>query len=284
MTPAYPKIIYGTAWKEAKTTDLVVAAIKQGFRAIDTAGQPKHYKEDLVGAALQKAYKEGFKREDLYIQTKFTPLGGHDLSKPIPYSKDASVSHQVAQSFAASTRNLHTSIFDAYLLHGPYPTLAQTLEAWHALAELRTAGQVRLIGVSNVYDVATLKALHEDSGEKVDIVQNRWYEGNKWSHDVWQYCLEHGIIFQSFWTLHSSPSLLSHPAVDKLAQIKGCTPQQVVFKLAQTSGVVPLAGSTSAEHMRDGLEVETLDFSDDESVGLLEQLRRFIVSGGVDDA
>lgn len=38
---AYPKIIYGTAWKESKTTDLVVAAIQQGFRAIDTAGQPK---------------------------------------------------------------------------------------------------------------------------------------------------------------------------------------------------------------------------------------------------
>lgn len=38
---SYPKIIYGTAWKEGKTTDLVVAAVKEGFRAIDTAGQPK---------------------------------------------------------------------------------------------------------------------------------------------------------------------------------------------------------------------------------------------------
>jgi hypothetical protein len=32
-----PKFIYGTAWKKEKTTDLVVMAIKSGFRGIDTA-------------------------------------------------------------------------------------------------------------------------------------------------------------------------------------------------------------------------------------------------------
>ena len=47
-----PRLIYGTAWKKERTTDLVVQAILAGFRGIDTACQPKHYSEALVGDAL----------------------------------------------------------------------------------------------------------------------------------------------------------------------------------------------------------------------------------------
>ena len=38
-----PTFIYGTAWKEDATTELVVRAVGTGFRAIDTANQPWHY-------------------------------------------------------------------------------------------------------------------------------------------------------------------------------------------------------------------------------------------------
>lgn len=34
-------------------------AVRQGFRGIDTACQPKHYREDLVGAALLQLQQEG---------------------------------------------------------------------------------------------------------------------------------------------------------------------------------------------------------------------------------
>lgn len=40
-----PRILYGTAWKKEKTSDLVVRAVLAGFRGIDTACQPKHYRE-----------------------------------------------------------------------------------------------------------------------------------------------------------------------------------------------------------------------------------------------
>ena len=49
-----PWIIYGTAWKKEHTADLVVKAIQTGFKGIDTACQPKHYDEKLVGVALQR--------------------------------------------------------------------------------------------------------------------------------------------------------------------------------------------------------------------------------------
>lgn len=46
--------------KKDRTTDLVVKAIRSGFRAIDTACQKKHYEEALVGKALAIVKEKGF--------------------------------------------------------------------------------------------------------------------------------------------------------------------------------------------------------------------------------
>lgn len=63
-----PSLIYGTAWKKERTQELVVQALKAGFRGIDTAAQPKHYREDLVGEGVRQAVREGLvRREDLYV-------------------------------------------------------------------------------------------------------------------------------------------------------------------------------------------------------------------------
>jgi len=108
-----PSFLYGTAWKEDRTAALTELALRAGFRGIDTACQPKHYHEPGVGAA-----DAAFERESLYVQTKFTPVSGHDPQR-IPYDADASVSEQVAQSFAVSLQNLRTTYLDALILHSP---------------------------------------------------------------------------------------------------------------------------------------------------------------------
>jgi hypothetical protein len=65
-----PTLIYGTAWKKDRSAELVYTALKAGFRAVDTAAQPKHYREDLVGDGVRKAIAEGIaKREELYVST-----------------------------------------------------------------------------------------------------------------------------------------------------------------------------------------------------------------------
>jgi hypothetical protein len=60
--------IYGTAWKKDQTKALVKQALSAGFLKIDTAAQPKHYQEELVGEAIRETIKEGIvRREDLYV-------------------------------------------------------------------------------------------------------------------------------------------------------------------------------------------------------------------------
>lgn len=62
--------IYGTAWKKDKTKELVRTAILTGFEKVDTAAQPKHYQEPLVGEAVRELIKEGrLRREEVYVST-----------------------------------------------------------------------------------------------------------------------------------------------------------------------------------------------------------------------
>jgi len=249
------KIIYGTAWKKERTTALVVSAVLQGFRAIDTACQPKHYREDLVGAALlELRQNHNIDRQDLFLQTKFTPIGGQDITKPIPYNPSDSISQQIATSCQKSLTNLHTTYLDSYLLHSPLPTIEETLEAWHMLIKLQDEGKVRMIGLSNTYDVRKLAALQKV--RKVQVVQNRWYEGNDWDKQVLNYCREHDIMYQSFWTLSGSPSLVAHPAVAQIAEASGLTAAQTVFRFAQLKSVIPLSGTTDETHMRQDVDIE----------------------------
>ena len=70
-----PKMLYGTAWKKEATTDLVVLAVNTGFKGIDTACQPRHYNEELVGKALKiLKEKHNIDPSNLFLQTKFSSI------------------------------------------------------------------------------------------------------------------------------------------------------------------------------------------------------------------
>jgi len=265
-----PKIMYGTAWKKERTTELVIQAVLQGFRGIDTACQPKHYREDLVGDALRILQENhGIKREELFIQTKYTPIGGQDKSQPLPYDPASSITEQVRASFARSQMNLGTAFIDSLLLHSPLDTPEGTLEAWKALRQLQQEGKVGFIGLSNCYRIRILLALGREA--PVNVVQNRWFEGNGWDKDMLDYCNSNGIQYQSFWTLTGSPSLLRHPLLQDIALKYECTPAQAVYAIAQSFGVVPLAGSTSEKHMLDGIRARDLRIAQ-EDTDIIKQL------------
>lgn len=70
-----PKFLYGTAWKKERTEELVYQALKAGFRGIDTAAQPRHYREDLVGKGIKRAIQDGIvTREELYVRRRHKSL------------------------------------------------------------------------------------------------------------------------------------------------------------------------------------------------------------------
>ena len=123
-----PNMIYGTAWKKEETTRLVEEALLCGFKAVDTACQPKHYREDLVGLGLQNAFAKGINRDDILIQTKFTPISGQDKNN-MPYFSSDDLQTQLEKSFIKSKENLKVDFIDSYLIHSPFNPIKGVLTA-----------------------------------------------------------------------------------------------------------------------------------------------------------
>lgn len=259
-----PRIIYGTAWKAARTAELVREALVLGFRALDTAGQPRHYDEAGVGAGLAAAgASTGVNRADLYLQTKYTPPDGQD-PKRIPYDPGAPPAVQVAQSFESSLRNLRTDYLDCLILHSPIADRGTMEEVWQAMEAIAAAGGARQLGISNCYSRALLEALHRSAAVKPTVVQNRFYAETGHDRTIRAFCREQGLTYQSFWTLTANPQLLAHAVLRGLAASYGRTPAQVLFRYLTQEGVVPLTGTTSSTHMREDLQIFEFSLTDDE--------------------
>jgi diketogulonate reductase-like aldo/keto reductase len=257
--------VYGTAWKEDRTRALVELALNQGFRAIDTANQRRHYVEAGVGEALAAAYRSGkLNRSDLFLQTKFTYRNGQDHR--LPYDPDADLSTQVAQSMKSSLEHLGTDYVDSYLIHGPATGRGWSTadaEVWSAMVREREAGRARTLGVSNVglWHLEQMVAYHREAPA---FVQNRCFARMGWDRDVREFCRNHKITYQGFSLLTANPEVLQHPSVRNVAQKHRVTPAQIVFRFAQLVGMLPLTGTTNAAHMSQDLQSRMIELSADD--------------------
>jgi len=250
-----PKMIYGTAWKKERTDALVEQAVTAGFRGIDTACQPRHYREDLVGAAIKNLEARGVvRREDLFIQTKYTPPPGQDPAS-IPYDPRAAVPSQVRKSFETSLENLGTNYVDSLVLHSPLNTAEKTQAAWEAMEELKLQGKVKQLGISNCYSLPLLKSLCSAARVKPAVVQNRFYVDSGYDTELRQWCSDNHIVYQSFWSLTANPGLLHSPLVKGLARKYARSSPQILFKYLTERGIVPLTGTCDPVHMKEDLEV-----------------------------
>ena len=259
-----PSFMYGTAWKKEATTDLVRLAVDTGFRAIDTANQLIHYSEALVGEALLSMNTQGIKRETLFLQTKFTPVNGQDHRTP--YDASADITTQVGQSFESSLKHLHTDYIDSYVLHGPYYRGGlgrEDWEVWAAIEGLYESGRTKMIGISNVDDVQ-LRQLCEKATIKPMVVQSRCYAVSGWDKELREICKAHQIIYQGFSLITANQNFLRAPEIAAIAKRLGTGPLQVIFRFALQIGMLPLTGTTNEKHMKEDLQVESLELTSDE--------------------
>lgn len=254
-----PTFLYGTAWKEEATAGLVRQALAAGFKGVDTANQRKHYHEAGVGEALK-----GVRREELFLQTKFTSLGGQD--QRLPYDPAAAPARQVEQSFRSSLEHLGTDYLDSYVLHGPSARRGlppEDWEVWGAMEELYRAKKTRHLGVSNV-SAEQLDLLCAKAAVKPMMVQNRCFAVQGWDREVRRICRAQGIVYQGFSLLTANLDVLQDPLFRTIAKRVGAGIAPVVFRFAQQVGMLPLTGTTDPEHMKEDLACERFSLTDAE--------------------
>ena len=251
-----PCFLYGTAWKEGETQRLTELALQQGFRGIDTANQRRHYHEAAVGQAISASIANGLVvRDDLFLQSKFTFRRGQDHR--LPYDPDAPIATQVEQSFASSLQHLDVEWIDSYVLHGPISSVGLTADdwtAWRAMEAIHDSGRARMLGVSNV-TLEQLRCLCQEARIPPRFVQNRCYAVEGWDRKVRKFCATNELVYQGFSLLTANRKTLTSSEFSEIATRHGRTIPQIAFRFALDVGMIPLTGTTNANHMQADLDI-----------------------------
>ena len=129
---------YNMTSEEAEITTF--HALKHGYRHIDTAAVYRN--EDGVAKGLNTFLNDSdLKREDIFITTKLWPGGLVKVDRIKDYTG-------TVKSFEKSLMRLSLDYIDLYLIHSPHGK-SKRIEQWRALVDLKEAGKIKHIGVSN---------------------------------------------------------------------------------------------------------------------------------------
>jgi aryl-alcohol dehydrogenase-like predicted oxidoreductase len=255
---------------EAQAFRTVHAALDAGVTLIDTADaycvdeSDMGHGERLVAKAL--AVWPG-DRDRVLVATK----GGH--TRPGGRWEVDGRPEYLRQACEASLRALGVEAIGLYQFHRPDPKVPFA-ESVGALAELKAAGKVRLVGLSNVSvdQISQARQLVE-----VASVQNEFSPRFRRSEGELAFCAAQRIAFLPWSPLggsHQSRDLGGrHRAFAEVADAHGVSPQQVAlaWELAKGPVVIPIPGASRPETITDSLAAASLRLGDDE----LARLDRF---------
>jgi aryl-alcohol dehydrogenase-like predicted oxidoreductase len=229
---------------------LVRRAVDLGVDLIDTAdAYGPGTGERLLRDALD------LPRDDVVVATKGGLLRNRDgdwLARGDP--------DHLRNAHLCSRDRLGVETIDLYQLHTPRSE-TPVEESVRALAELRDAGVVRHVGLSNV-TVDQLERARDVC--EVATVQNRYNLGNRTDDDVLDYCEAHGIGFMPWFPLGAGS--LDVPGLDAVAAAHDATRQQVALSwlLHRSPVVLPIPGTSSVDHLEGNVAAADLDLTDDE--------------------
>jgi len=244
------------------------AALDAGITLIDTADAycendaDTGHNERLIGEALRSW---GGPRDEVMVATK----GGHVRDAGGAWLVDGRPEH-LRRACDASLTALGVDVIDLYQFHRPDPAVPFA-ESMGAMAELRDAGKVRLVGVSNV-DIDQL----EEAAAIVPLasVQNQFSPAFRSSADELAWCAARGIAFLP-WSPLGGMSGAAHladrfRAFADVAAERGVSPQQVAlaWELAQADVVIPIPGASRPATIVDSAAAVDLELSVDELAAL----------------
>jgi diketogulonate reductase-like aldo/keto reductase len=109
-----------------------------------------------------------------------------------------------------------------------------------------------------------IRSLYADANVQPAVVQNRFYQETGYDADLRHWCSNHGVIYQSFWTLTANPHILASNTVRTIAQKYKKTEAQIFFRYLSQSGIVPLTGTSSEQHMREDLSIFDFELSSED--------------------
>ena len=224
--------------------DSVYAAIKIGYRLIDTA--TAYNNEEAVGAAVRRAIADGIcTREELFVTSKLWVTSMRDYDTAMA-------------GIDASLERLDIGYLDLYLEH---QACNDYFAAWRAMTDAYRTGKLHAIGVSNFYpNILTNFCETVEVIPAVNQVELHPY-----------YTQEHGMmaeesamdVMRSYGVVPEAWAPLGggryNPFEDEefqaIAQAHGKTVGQVLLRWNIQRGVVVIPKSTHVERIRENFDV-----------------------------
>jgi 2,5-diketo-D-gluconate reductase B len=228
-----PQVGFGTSGLGEQAGEVVAAALKVGYRHIDTAW--KYGTEPGVGEGIRDS---GLRREEIFLTTKVS----HEYLRAADFER----------SVEESLRNLRVDYVDLLLIHWPNPEIPLP-EPVAALAKMKRIGLTRHIGVAN-FPVALLDEAVRLSPEPLVTDQVEYHPYLDQSK-LLAACRRHGLVLTAYCPLGRG-RLINDPELARIARSHGKTIAQIALRwLVQQDGVVPIPRSSNPGRMAENLDV-----------------------------
>ncbi|HET9664748.1 MAG TPA: aldo/keto reductase [Burkholderiales bacterium] len=228
-----PALGFGTS-QLSDCGEIVAAALKTGYRHIDTAW--KYGSEKGVGEGIRAS---GVPRSEIFLCTKVS----HEYLRAADF----------ARSVDESLRNLQVDYVD--LLHVHWPTIDNIPlgETMGALAKAKRDGLTRHIGVAN-FNIALLEEAMRVCSEPLVTLQAEYHPYLDQSK-VLAYCRARGLVFTAYCPL-ARGRLFKDPVLADIAKRKGRTIAQVALRwLMQQGNIAAIPRSSNPKHIAESLDI-----------------------------
>lgn len=211
--------------------DSVKAALKSGYRAIDTAAA--YGNEESVGKAIKES---GIARDELFITSKV-------------WNKDQGYESTLA-AFEETMKKLDLDVLDLYLIH--WPVAGKYKDTWRAMEKLYKDGRIRAIGVSN-FQTHHLDDLLADA-EVVPAVNQVEFHPLLTQTELLAYSEEKGIQLEA-WSPLAQGKLFDNEVIKEIADKYGKEPAQVILRWVLDKGVVVITRSVKEKRIASNAEI-----------------------------
>ena len=242
--------IIGRPEDEDAARDVLRRAVDLGVDFVDTADSyGPGVSERLIGEALDE--------DDAFVATKAGLLRTHD-GDWLPHGAPDFLENQAL----CSLDRLGVDSIDLLQLHSPDPDTPFE-DSVHRLAELRDAGLVDHVGLSNVSvdQLATARDIVD-----VATVQNEYNVANRDHEAVLSACEDAGIGFIPYFPLGGGDLGEQREPLEAVADDHDATVRQVALAwlLDHSPVTLPIPGTSSAEHLEENVAATRLSLTDED--------------------
>jgi len=235
-----PALGFGTSpMTGGLSADTVAAALKAGYRHIDTAR--KYGTERVVGEAIRVS---GVPRNDIFLTTKVS----HENLRAGDFAKS------VDESLAA----LGVDYVDLLLIHWPNPEIALA-ETMPALAKVKRRGLARHIGVAN-FNVALLEQAIKLCPEPLAALQAEYHPYLDQSK-LLAAVREHKLVFIAYCPLGRG-RLFGDPVLAEIAGQRGRSVAQIALRWLLQQNIAAIPFSSKPQRIADNFNVFDFTLTD----------------------